>query len=128
MKKLVKVIGWCMGLAVLYALLVRMPISWAMHNRQDSTDNTYTIEAVVDNDIVIDDGTQIALVGIKLNPDFDEESVIGKAVTLKTIEGEVFAFFEGEPLQMWLLKNKMAVRDAFYSYAAPYYREFRDCI
>lgn len=126
MKKLFKIIGWCMGLSVLFTLLVQMPISWAMHNRQADTATT-TIEAVVNNDIVVD-GTHVTLVGIQLNPDFDEESVIGKAVTLKTIEGEAFAFFEGEPLQMWLLKNKMAVRDAFYSYAAPYYREFRDCI
>lgn len=126
MKKLFKIIGWCMGLSVLFTLLVQMPISWAMHNRQADTATT-TIEAVVNNDIVVD-GTHVTLVGVKLNPDFDEESVIGKAVTLKEEEGQVFAFFEGEPLQMWLLKNKMAVRDVFYSYAAPYYREFRDCM
>lgn len=128
MKKLFKIIGWCMGLSVLFTLLVQMPISWAMHNRQESTSNTHTIEDVVDNDIILDDGTQVTLVGIQLNPDFDEQSVIGKAVTLKRIEGQVFAFFENEPLQMWLLKNKMAVRDISYSYSSPYYREFRDCI
>lgn len=127
MKKLLKIVAWCMGLSVLFTLLVQMPISWAMHNRQADTATTI-VKDVVDNDIVVDDGTHVTLVGIKLNPDFDKQSVIGKAVTLKEIEGQVFAFFEEEPLQMWLLKNKMAVRDAFYSYAAPYYREFRDCI
>lgn len=127
MKKLLKIVAWCMGLSVLFTLLVQMPISWAMHNRQADTAITI-VKDVVDNDIVVDDGTQVTLVGIKLNSDFDEESVIGKAVTLKEEEGQIFAFFEGEPLQMWLLKNEMAVRDAFYSYAAPYYREFRDCM
>ena len=128
MKKLLKIVGWCMGLSVLFTLLVQMPISWAMHNRASTNGTTHTIEAVTDIEIILDDGTHVPLVGIQLNPDFDEQSVIGKAVTLKTIEGKMFALYEGEPLQIWLLQNKMAVRDISYSYSSPYYREFRDCI